>query len=167
MAIFDPINVAAEIVAAFISYNSVPMSEVPNLIESVHAAISQVGGLRQEVAPAVDPYPAVSIRKSVTPDYLICLDDGKRYQSLRRHLAALGMTPEQYRTKWRLPPDYPMIAANYAAKRSEMAKRLGLGRKRETPPAAAPAKPAKRKVIASASPPPAKRKPGRPRKTPA
>ena len=163
----DPVEVAAEIVAAFISYNSVPMSEVPNLIESVHAAVSVAAGLGQVGGAVVDPpAPAVSIRKSITPDYLICLDDGKRYKSLRRHLALLGMTPEQYRAKWRLPPDYPMVAANYAAKRSEMAKSFGFGRKRETP-AAPPAKPAtaKGKMIAAPSEATAKRKPGRPRKT--
>ena len=83
-----------------------------------------------EIAPAAadPPAPAVSIRKSVTPDYLICLEDGKRFKSLRRHLGALGMTPEQYRVKWDLPSTYPMVAPNYAAQRSAMAKKIGLGR---------------------------------------
>ena len=94
------------------------------------------------------PAPAVSIRKSVTPDYLICLDDGLKFKSLRRHLSTLGMTPEQYCAKWNLPADYPMVASNYAAQRSELAKRLGLGQKRKK---------------AVASPPPVAGKPKRAR----
>jgi len=139
VAIFGRIEVTAEIVAAFISYNSVPISEVANLIASVHAAISGAEGTGPGGAAAGDrPAPAVSIGKSVTPDYLICLEDGRRFKSLRRHLALLGMTPEQYRAKWTLPSTYPMVAPNYATKRSEMAKSYGFGRKRESP-AAAPA----------------------------
>jgi len=135
-------------------------------------------------APAVidTPEPAVSIRKSVTPDYLICLEDGKRFKSLRRHLAKLGMTPEQYRPKWNLPSTYPMVAPNYAAQRSALAKSIGFGL-REKPVAAVPAsaltidavapEPAnvvqsktktKSKVVAAPPAVPAKRKPGRPRK---
>src|SRR5450631_2365602 len=143
------------------------MSEVPTLLESVHAAVSVAAGLGPRSAAIVDPpAPAISIRKSVTPDYLICLDDGKRYKSLRGHLASLGMTPEQYRAKWRLPPDYPMVAPNYAAKRSEMAKSFGFGRKRETPAASGSAKSAaaEGKAMAAPSEATAKRKPGRPRK---
>jgi predicted transcriptional regulator len=152
MAISDDIEVTAEIVAAFVSFNSIPMSELPNLISSVHEGISGIAGHINVATPDSNrPDPAVSIRKSVTPDYLICLDDGKRYKSLRRHLALLGMTPEQYRAKWQLPRTYPMVAANYAAKRSEMAKSYGFGRKRERPDA----------EPAGAI---AKRKPGRPRK---
>ena len=133
MAIYDPLELAADIVAAFVSYNSVPVSELPSLIASVHEGITGLAGHgKGNTASEERPTSAVSIRKSVTPDYLICLDDGKRYKSLRRHLALLGMTPEQYRAKWGLPFDYPMVAANYAAKRSEMAKSFGFGRKRET-----------------------------------
>jgi predicted transcriptional regulator len=104
------------------------------------------------VAPAVtEPparEPAVSIRKSVTPDYLICLDDGRKFKSLRRHLGALGMTPEQYRAKWNLPYDYPMVASNYAAQRSELAKKIGLGqlRKKTVPAPLPPASVRKRKA---------------------
>jgi predicted transcriptional regulator len=76
------------------------------------------------------PTPAVTVRQSIKPDYLVCLDDGKKFKSLRRHLATLGMTPEQYRVKWNLPADYPMVAANYAAQRSELAKKIGLGQSR-------------------------------------
>jgi predicted transcriptional regulator len=88
------------------------------------------GAAHSEEPPA--PTAAVTIRKSVTPDYLICLDDGRKFKSLRRHLTVLGMTPEQYRTKWKLPDDYPMVAANYAAKRSELAKKIGLGQFRKS-----------------------------------
>src|ERR1700733_10561445 len=133
-----PVEFAAEIVAAFVSNNSVPTAELPALIEAVHAAVKRLAD--GEVAPPVIelPVPAVSIRKSVTPDYLICLEDGKRFKSLRRHLSALGMTPEQYRAKWNLPSTYPMIAPNYSAQRSASAKNLGLGL-RGKPVAALPA----------------------------
>src|SRR5271170_8492422 len=114
--------------AAFVANNAVPRADLPALFEGLHAALKRLadGG---EVALAViePPTPAVPIRKSVTPDYLICLDDGKRFKSLRRHLATLGMTPEQYRQKWNLPSDYPMVASNYAAQRSALAKTSGLG----------------------------------------
>jgi predicted transcriptional regulator len=121
----NSIELAADIVAAFVSHNSVPVSELPNLIAAVAAALRQLGSGATVVAPAGEKRePAISIRKSVTPDYLICLDDGKQFKSLRRHLAALGMTPDAYREKWGLPVDYPMVAANYAAQRSELAKCL-------------------------------------------
>ena len=148
-----PTEMAAEIVAAFVSNNPVPRSELSALFETVHAAVKRLaeGGA---VASTESPAPAVSIRKSVSPDYLICLDDGRKFKSLRRHLSTLGMTPDQYREKWNLPADYPMVAANYAAQRSELAKKIGLGQKR-------------RKVIAAPSEPTptvAKRKGGRARK---
>ena len=116
-----------------------PRADLPALFEGLHSALKRLadGG---EVAPAAidPPAPAVSIRKSVTPDYLICLDDGRRFKSLRRHLTMLGMTPEQYRAKWNLPSIYPMVAPNYAAKRSALAKNIGFGL-REKPIAALPA----------------------------
>src|SRR5271168_1287857 len=104
-----PTEMAAEIVSAFVSKNAVPRSELSALFETVHAAVKRLAE-RGAVAPAVieSPAPAVSIRKSVTPDYLICLDDGRKFKSLRRHLGALGITPEQYRAKWNLPYDYPI-----------------------------------------------------------
>src|SRR5271155_2687602 len=118
-----PTEMAAEIVAAFVSNNSVPRNELSALFETVHAAVKRLAeggvvGLAVTEPPAQEP--AVSIRKSVTPDYLICLDDGRKFKSLRRHLGALGMTPEQYRAKWNLPYDYPMVAAQ----RSELAKKI-------------------------------------------
>ena len=128
MATSDPIELATEIMAAFVANNAVPRADLPALFEGLHSALKRLadGG---EVAPAAidPPAPAVSIHKSVTPDYLICLDDGLKFKSLRRHLTKLGMTPEQYRQKWNLPSDYPMVASNYAAQRSAMAKNLGFG----------------------------------------
>lgn len=125
-------ELAAEIVAAYVSHNSLPAAELPALIGSVDAALRGLSGS----APAVveeKREPAVSIKKSITPDYLICLDDGKKFKSLRRHLATLGMTPEDYRAKWGLAPDYPMVAPNYAAQRSNLAKQMGLGQARKKP----------------------------------
>ena len=120
----------ADIVSAYVGNNVVQASELPQLIQSVHSAISTVvEGEKEE--PKEELKPAVSIRRSVTPDHIICLEDGKKFKSLKRHLrTAFNMTPEQYREKWGLKPDYPMVAPNYAAVRSEMAKRIGLGRKR-------------------------------------
>ena len=122
----DKVSLSAEIVAAYVTHNSVTPSGLPALLESVHAALTNLGAV--EAAPKPEPLvPAVSIRKSVTPEYLVCLDDGKKFKSLRRHLGSLGMTPDQYRTKWGLPASYPMVAPAYAAKRSELAKAIGLG----------------------------------------
>ena len=127
----DPIELAAGVVAAFVSNNSVPVGELPALIQAVHASVNKLAEGPESTAPGVEAKaPAVPIRKSVTPDYLICLDDGKQFRSLRRHLTALGLTPEQYREKWRLPADYPMVAPNYAAQRSALAKKIGLGQMR-------------------------------------
>lgn len=167
VATSDAVEVAADIVAAFVSYNSLPMAELPALIEAIHATVKRLAGSGEVAATVVAPAAlAVSIRKSVTPDYLICLEDGKRFKSMRRHLTLLGMTPEQYRAKWSLPPTYPMVAANYAAQRSAMAKSFGLGQMRQKAVAAEPAKgtKAKGKVVAELSKATAKRKPGRPRK---
>lgn len=120
----------AEIVAAYVGNNVVPVAELPALIKDVHTAMAGVvEGATEE--PKEELKPAVSIRRSVTPDYIICLEDGKKFKSLKRHLrTAFNLTPEQYREKWGLKPDYPMVAPNYANVRSEMAKRIGLGRKR-------------------------------------
>lgn len=123
----NAVGMTAEIVAAFVAHNAVPLRELPDLIQSVHAGLKALatGVKTPEELPA--PTPAVSVRQSLKPDYLICLDDGKKFKSLKRHLAALGMTPEQYRAKWNLAADYPMVAPNYAAQRSELAKKIGLG----------------------------------------
>lgn len=106
-------------------------TDVPDLIGKVHAALVAISAPRQaaEPEPPAELVPAVPIRKSITPDYLVCLDDGLRFKSLKRHLHTLGMTPEQYREKWGLPADYPMAAPRYSAQRAEIAKAMGLGRK--------------------------------------
>lgn len=124
------IELAAEIVSAYVSNNSVPSGDLPSLINDVHLALTKVGNGVVE-APAEAPKPAISIKKSITPDYIICLEDGKKFKSLKRHLRTqYDMTPEQYREKWGLPPDYPMVAPNYAKARSELAKEMGLGQQR-------------------------------------
>jgi predicted transcriptional regulator len=130
----DPIGLAAEIVSAFVAHNSLPRAELPALIQSVHAALTKNASRASppDAAAPATPVAAVSVRKSVTPDYLICLDDGRKFKSLRRHLTGLGMTPDQYRAKWNLPNDYPMVAPNYAAQRSELAKKIGLGQFRKS-----------------------------------
>ena len=117
----------SEIVAAFVANNAIGASDLPGLIGNVYTAL---GGLDQPVVgPTVELVPAVSIKKSVTPDFIVCLDDGKKFKSMKRHLAGLGMTPDEYRTKWGLPSDYPMVAPNYTATRSALAISSGLGRK--------------------------------------
>jgi predicted transcriptional regulator len=125
-----PIELAAEIVAAFVSNNPLPKSDLPALIHAMHAAVASLSSEATAPPPVEAKEPAVPIRKSITPDFLICLEDGKRFKSLRRHLGSLGLTPHQYREKWKLPADYPMVAPNYAAQRSAMAKKIGLGRTR-------------------------------------
>jgi len=124
------IDLTANIVSAYLSNNPTPASEIPNLISQIHAALLRVSSGRTE-PPAEPPKPAVSLKKSVNPDYLVCLEDGKRFKSLKRHLhTQYNMTPEQYRDKWGLPPDYPMVAPNYAVARSQLAKKMGLGQQR-------------------------------------
>jgi len=121
------IDLTANIVSAYLSNNPTPASEIPNLISQIHAALMRVSSGRSE-APAEPPKPAVSLKKSINPDYLVCLEDGKRFKSLKRHLRTqYNMTPEQYRDKWGLPADYPMVAPNYAVARSQLAKKMGLG----------------------------------------
>jgi predicted transcriptional regulator len=126
----DKISLSAEIVAAYVTHNSVTPGGLPALIESIHGALTNLGGVT--ATPKAEPLvPAVSVKKSITPEYLICLDDGKKFKSLKRHIGSLGMTPDQYRTKWGLPKDYPMTAPAYAAKRSALAKSIGLGQLRK------------------------------------
>jgi len=128
MGTLSPIELAAEMVAAYVSNNPLPKGELPVLIHAVHTAVARLAVGPESAPPQVEAKaPAVPIRKSITPDFLICLDDGKRFKSLRRHLAGLGLTPAQYREKWNLPFDYPMVAPNYASLRSAMAKKIGLG----------------------------------------
>ena len=125
------IQLTANIVSAYVSNNTVPSAEIPNLIGQIHAALLRVSTGRVE-PPSEPAKPAVSVKKSMTPDYLVCLEDGKRFKSLKRHLRTqYNMTPEQYRDKWGLPADYPMVAPNYAEARSQLAKQMGLGQQRK------------------------------------
>lgn len=120
----DPVGLTVEIVSAFVAHNSLPRNALPALLLSVHGALTKKAGGADAAKLAAQ---AARVRKSVTPGYLICLDDGRKLKSLRRHLAALGMTPDQYRAKWELPSDYPMVASNYTAQRSALAKKIGFG----------------------------------------
>ena len=118
----------AEIVASYVQKNSVSVSDLSQLIKIVHDSLTSLSS----GSPAEKPQPAVSIRRSVTPDYIVCLEEGRKLKMLKRHLAtAYGMTPEEYRAKWGLPADYPMVAPNYAKQRSYLAKKIGLGKRRE------------------------------------
>ena len=125
------IELTADVVAAYVSNNPVPASELSNLISDVHAALGRVCG-SPEAPPAEKQKPAVNPKRSVHDDYIICLEDGKKFKSLKRHLMThYGMTPEQYREKWGLDANYPMVAPSYAVARSKLAKQMGLGRKRK------------------------------------
>lgn len=124
----DLLGITAEIVSAHVSNNPVSMSDLPALITEVHRTLSSLGSTSTSASPETRKEPAVSIKKSITPDYLISLEDGKKVKMLKRHLqTAYGLTPAQYREKWGLPSDYPMVAPNYAARRSALAKEIGLG----------------------------------------
>jgi predicted transcriptional regulator len=125
----DVATLTADIVSAFVSHNSVPTGELPGLINSVHAALQGLGAPQEETPETLAP--AVPIKKSITPDFIICLEDGKKFKSLKRHLRTkYDMTPDQYRAKWGLPSNYSMVAPNYASARSELAKAMGLGASR-------------------------------------
>jgi predicted transcriptional regulator len=125
------VGLTAEIVSAYVSNNTVTASDLPGLINDIHEALSRASanvpqGEREELKPAV------TIKRSVTPDYIVCLEDGKKFKSLKRHLRThYNLSPEEYREKWGLPHDYPMVAPNYAAARSALAKKMGLGTRRE------------------------------------
>jgi predicted transcriptional regulator len=124
------IGLTAQIVSAYVSNNAVPSGDIPSLISQVHSALLRVSG--GQVEPLSEPLkPAVAVKRSITPDFIICLEDGKKFKSLKRHLRSrYGMSPEQYREKWNLAADYPMVAPNYAAARSQLAKQMGLGQQR-------------------------------------
>lgn len=125
----DKLRMVVDVVAAYLSNNQVATSQIPEVINSVFNSLDSLENNQPE-APVESQKPATSIRKSVTPEYIICLEDGKKLKMLKRHLRTnYNMTPEEYRTKWQLPPDYPMVAPNYAKQRSEFAKSIGLGRK--------------------------------------
>ena len=124
------VELTADIVAAYVRHNPVSAGDIPAIIGQVHSALAAISGTRR-VAQAEPPKPVVSVKRSITPDYLVCLEDGKRFKSLKRHLRTqYSLSPDQYRDKWGLPRDYPMVAPNYAATRSRLAVQIGLGQKR-------------------------------------
>ena len=124
------VELAADIVSAYVSNNSVSVSDLPALIGDIHHALLRVSSGAVET-PAEAPKPAIPVKKSITPDYIVCLEDGKKFKSLKRHLRTqYDMSPEEYREKWGLPADYPMVAPRYAEARSQLAKQMGLGQQR-------------------------------------
>ena len=126
----DLVDMTASIVSAYVSANQINPQDLPALIRTVHSVLREVaGGVQASIEPSQEP--AVAVKKSVTPEFIICLEDGKKFKSLKRHLRTrYNMTPEEYRAKWGLPHDYPMVAPNYAKARSDLAKRMGLGHAR-------------------------------------
>jgi predicted transcriptional regulator len=144
------LELIADIVSAYVANNPVPLAELPSLIDSVAATLQSLGVGGHDGGAQAKQMPAVPIKKSVTPDYIISLEDGKKFKSLKRTLAArYGLTPDEYRQKWNLPRDYPMVAPNYAAARSALAKKIGFGRKpKEEPASAKPARGRKKKAAA-------------------
>jgi predicted transcriptional regulator len=124
----DLLKLASDIVSAYVSNNPVPASELPGMIKSVHATLGSLTGAQQSDS-LTSQKPAVPVKKSITAEYIVCLEDGKKLKMLKRYLRSnYNLTPEEYRAKWGLPADYPMVAPNYAAQRSEFAKKIGLGR---------------------------------------
>ena len=122
------LQLASTIVAAYVSNNPIPASDVPTMIKTIHGTLGGLVGASKRGAGTAQK-PAIAVKRSITPDYIICLEDGKKLKMLKRYLrSTYGMTPEAYRAKWGLPADYPMVAPNYAAQRSEFAKKIGLGR---------------------------------------
>ena len=125
----DLLRMTAHVVAAYVRNNPLPTTELNSVIQTVHGSLATLNGGGE--AKAQPQRPAISVRRSIRPDYIVCLEDGKKLKMLKRHLrTTYGMTPEEYRAKWGLPPDYPMVAPNYAKQRSEFAKQIGLGRKK-------------------------------------
>ena len=124
----DRIELAADLVSAYVSNNMIPATELPALLQTVYAALGRLAAGEAVSLSGASRAPAVSVRKSVTPDFIICLEDGKKFKSLKRHLRTqYDMSPEDYREKWGLPSDYPMVAPNYAKARSDLARQMGLG----------------------------------------
>jgi predicted transcriptional regulator len=153
----DLASITADIVSSYVANNSVHRADLLNVIASVHAALQ--GLVAPKPAEPERPEPAVSIRKSVTPDFLISLEDGKKYKTLKRHLGKLGLTPDEYRAKWGLPADYPMVAPNYAQKRSELARSSGLGQQPRKTAAKAVAAPEVTVTAPAGAPKPKRRAP--------
>lgn len=154
----DTLSLTTEIVSAYVSHHHLAAAELPMLITSVRTSLSNLG--QPEVLVSEKPQPAVPVRKSIAPEYLVCLEDGRKVKMLKRYLQTrYNLTPAAYRQKWGLPSDYPMVAPAYAERRSALAKEIGLGRKRASPPAPAPA------LELEPAPEPAKRRVGGRRKT--
>lgn len=128
------LTMTADIAKGYLANNSVPIAEIGRVVSAIHESLNDIanGKPTQVVEEVAKLVPAVAVKKSITEDHLICLEDGRKFKSLKRHLATLNMTPEQYRLKWSLPPDYPMVAPGYAKKRSALAKASGLGNSRKT-----------------------------------
>jgi predicted transcriptional regulator len=127
----DLVGLTAEIVSAYVSNNAIGREDLPSIISDVHEALSRASQ-RTPGADREELKPAIALKKSVTPDYIVCLEDGKKFKSLKRHLRThYNLSPEEYREKWGLPHDYPMVAPNYAAARSQLAKQMGLGTRKE------------------------------------
>lgn len=125
----DVLRMAVDVVAAYVSQNVIASAQIPDVISSVYSTLMSLDSGEAEAAAAIQK-PAVSVRRSITPEFIICLEDGKKLKMLKRHLRTnYNMTPDEYRAKWKLPPDYPMVAPDYAKQRSEFAKKIGLGRK--------------------------------------
>lgn len=125
----DMVDLTSEIICSYVANNSVPVDELPKLIGQIHSTLVAISKPIQSGSGGSQK-PAVSIKRSITPDYLICLEDGQKFKSLKRHLRSkYNLSPEEYRVKWRLPSDYPMVAPNYAAERSKLAMKMGLGQK--------------------------------------
>lgn len=140
-------SLTAEIVSAYVSNNPVPAAELANLIGDIHRSLTSLRAGGTE-APAEPPKPAVPVKRSVHDDYIVCLEDGKKFKSLKRHIGVhYGLTPDEYRQKWNLPADYPMVAPSYAAARSALAKTMGLGRKKVETPVPPPAKRGRKKAV--------------------
>ena len=128
----DYIQITADIVSAFVSNNAVRASELPSIIEAVHTSLLKASEVKTEEPVLENKVPAVPVKKSITDEFIICLEDGKKFKSLKRHLStAYNMSPDEYRAKWGLSRDYPMVAPAYASARSSLARQMGLGRKRE------------------------------------
>ena len=122
------LRMTSEVAAAYVSNNNLPSGQLPDVIRTIHESLAALSGARVAAA-SEPPTPAVAIKKSITPDYIVCLEDGKKLKMLKRHLrSTYNMTPDEYRHRWSLPADYPMVAPNYAAQRSAFAKKIGLGR---------------------------------------
>ena len=123
---------ASDIVSAYVAHNPVPVADLPKLIERVHSTLLEIDGHSGSADGKVELKPAVPIRRSVTDDHIVCLEDGKKFKSLKRHLRTrYDMSPDEYREKWGLPADYPMVAPNYAKQRSDLARKMGLGQSRK------------------------------------